>query len=217
MPTINLLIADDHEIFLDGMHVLLKKVPDIEIVGEANNGQQLVRLAKELKPDVVITDIKMPVMDGIEATKLLTQEMPEIGIIALSMYEEENLIVEMLEAGAKGYLLKNAHKTEILQAIQAVYKGQTYYCNRTSTSLVKLLVNSSFNPHRKEDKQKLSDREIDVIRLICKEMANKEIAAELNLSVRTVEGYREKIEEKINAKNAAGIVVYAIKNGIYKI
>jgi DNA-binding NarL/FixJ family response regulator len=217
MPTINVLIADDHEIFLDGMHVLLKKVPNIEVVGEASNGQQLVRLAKELKPDVVITDIKMPVMDGIEATKQLTAEVPEIGIIALSMYEEENLIVEMLEAGAKGYLLKNAHKTEIVQAIESVYKGQTYYCNRTSTRLVKLLVNSNYNPNRKEEKAKLSDREKDVIRLICREMANKEIAIELNLSVRTVEGYREKIEEKINAKNAAGIVVYAIKNGIYKI
>ena len=107
---IRIVLADDHEIFRDGFKVMIKKQPSVQLVGEAANGEELIRQTRELKPDVVITDIKMPVMDGVEATKQLTSEFPEIGIIALSMFDEENLIVEMLEAGAKGYLLKNAHK-----------------------------------------------------------------------------------------------------------
>jgi DNA-binding NarL/FixJ family response regulator len=217
MPVIRVVIADDHEIFLDGMQVLLKKVPNIEIAGEASNGNELIKLVKQEVPDVVITDIKMPVKDGIEATKELTKEMPGIGIIALSMFEEESLIVEMLEAGAKGYMLKNAHKQEIISAIETVYKGQAYYCSRTNTKLVQMLASSSFNPHKIEQKPDLSEKEKSIVRLLCQQYSNKEIASELNISIRTVEGHRDRIEEKINARNAAGIVVYAIKNGIYKI
>src|SRR5215207_1311812 len=120
IPPIRIVLADDHEIFRDGFKVMIKKQPSVQLVGEAANGEELIALTSQLRPDVIITDIKMPVMDGIEATKRLTADFPEIGIIALSMFDEENLIVEMLEAGAKGYLLKNAHKDEILEAIKTV-------------------------------------------------------------------------------------------------
>jgi DNA-binding NarL/FixJ family response regulator len=123
----------------------------------------------------------------------------------------------MLEAGAKGYLLKNAHKDEIITAVEAVYNDQTYYCNHTSRKLTKMIADSSFNPHRRPIKPEFSDKEINVMRLVCQEFSNKEIALQLKLSVRTIEGYRDKIQEKINARNTAGIVVYAIRNRIYQV
>ena len=132
------------------------------------------------------------------------------------MFDEENLIVDMLEAGAKGYLLKNAHKSEILAAVDSVYRDQTYYCHHTSRKLTKMIAESSFNPHRQSAQPEFSEREISVMRYICQELSNREIAFNLKLSVRTIEGYRERIQEKINARNVAGIIVYAIKNRIYQ-
>ena len=214
---IKIILADDHELFRDGFKVMLKKHPEVELVGEASNGEELVALAGELKPDVVITDIKMPKVDGVEAAKRLTADHPSIGIIALSMFDEEAQIVDMLEAGAKGYLLKNAHKQEILDAIKAVNLNQTYYCATTSGKLAKMIARSSFDPHRKQKAVEFSEKELSVMRMVCEEKTNKEIADKLGLSVRTVEGYRDKIQEKISAKNSAGIVVYAIKNNIFKI
>lgn len=213
---IDIILADDHEIFRDGFAVMLKKITEINLAGEASNGEELIKLMRTLKPQVIVTDIKMPKMDGIEATKRLKKEFPSVGIIALSMFDEENLIVDMLEAGAKGYLLKNAHKTEIIAAIKSVYKDEPYYCKDTSHKLAQMIAKSRFNPYKKRPKIEFSEKEIAIINLICGEYSNKEIADKLILSKRTVEGYREKILEKIDAKNTAGIVVYAIKNNIYK-
>ena len=214
---IRIILADDHEIFRDGFKVMLKKQPSVQLIAEAANGEELITLTRELKPDVVVTDIKMPRMDGIEATKRLAHDYPHIGIIALSMFDEENLIVDMLEAGAKGYLLKNAHKDEIIEAINTVNMGHTYYCDDTSSKLAQMIARSNFRPSVKTVKPEFSEREFAVIRFICQEMSNKEIAYNLNLSIRTIEGYRDRILEKIGAKNAAGVVVYAIKNNIYKV
>ena len=213
---IRIVLADDHEIFRDGFKAMIKKQPSVELIAEAANGQELVEKCRQLKPDVVVTDIKMPKMDGLEAAKILSQEMPDIGIIALSMMDEENLIIDMLEAGAKGYLLKNAHKDEILDAIKSVNRKQIYYCNETSTKLAKMIAKSNVSNDMKAGPS-FSEKEIEVIRCICQEMTNKEIAPRLNLSIRTIEGYRDKIQEKIGAKNAAGIVIYAIKHNIYSV
>ena len=215
--TIRLIIADDHEIFRDGLALMLSRQKDIVLLGQAANGKELIELTGQHQPDVIITDIKMPVMDGIQASKLILKNQPDVKIIALSMFDEETLIVDMLEAGAKGYLLKNAHKDEIIAAVEAVYNDQTYYCNHTSRKLTKMIADSSFNPNRRPVKPELSEKEINVMRLVCQEFSNKEIASQLKLSVRTIEGYREKIQEKINARNTAGIVVYAIKNRIYQV
>ena len=214
---IRIILADDHELFRDGFKVMLKKQPSVALVAEASNGEELIQLTRELRPDVVVTDIKMPKLDGIEAAKQLSAEMPLVGIIALSMFDEENLIVDMLEAGAKGYLLKNAHKDEIMDAIRTVNMGETYYCNHTSGKLAQLIAKSKFTPVSRAPKVQLTEKEIEVIRHICEQMTNKEIAGKINLSIRTVEGYRDRIQEKIGAKNMAGIVVYAIKNNIYKV
>ena len=213
--TINIILADDHEIFRDGFRVMINKIPSITLIGEASNGEELVRLSKMLNPDVVITDIKMPLMDGIEATRKLKNLIPSVGVIAFSMFNEDNLIVDMLEAGAKGYLLKNAHKDEIVAAVSAVFKDETFYCKSTSSRLAQMIASSSFNPY-KNIKSDLSEKEIMIIKLICEQYVNKEIADKLQLSKRTIEGYRERILEKIKAKNTAGIVVYAIKNKIYQ-
>jgi len=215
---IRIVLADDHEIFRDGFKAMLKKQPSVELIGEASDGEELVEITRRLKPDVVVTDIKMPKMDGLQAAKILSAEFPNIGIIALSMIDEETLIIDMLEAGAKGYLLKNAHKTEIIEAIKAVNNDHVYYCDGTSARLTKMIAKSDKIPfNRKAPKPELSQKEIDVIQLVCEEMTNKEIADRLNLSIRTIEGYRDRILEKIGARNSAGIVVYAIRNKIYNI
>jgi len=151
-------------------------------------------------------------MDGIEATKYLTHNFPSLKIIALSMFDEENLIIEMLEAGAKGYLLKNADKREILEAIEQVSQDKVFYCQHTSAKLATMIVKSKFNPLKKSEQISFNDRETDIIKLICQQFTAQEIGDKLFLSKRTVEGYRTKILEKINAKNTAGVVIYALKH-----
>ena len=217
MSTIRIVLADDHEIFRDGFRAMLKKQPSVLLIGEASNGEELIELAGKLNPDVIVTDIKMPRLDGLDATRRLTAEFPHIGIIALSMFDEENLIVDMLDAGAKGYLLKNAHKDEIIEAIKSVKAGQTYYCDGTSLKLAEMIGKSRHSVLTNQKKPDFSEKDLEVIRCICTQMSNKEIAARLNLSIRTIEGYRDRIQEKIGARNAAGIVVYAIKNKIYQL
>lgn len=214
---IKIILADDHELFRDGFGVMIKKQHDIELIGEAENGEELLRMVHELKPEVVITDIKMPKMDGIELMHRLKQEYPHIGVIALTSYDEENLIVEMLEAGAKGYLLKSANKEEIVEAIEKVYNDKTHYCNQTSRRLAQLIAKSAFNPFRKKKPIQFNDREIAIMQMVCQGLTNKEIAGQLFLSKRTVETHRENIMEKIGESSSAGMIVYAIKTGIYKI
>jgi two-component system, NarL family, response regulator NreC len=212
--TIRLVIADDHEIFRDGLALMLSKQDSLSLVGQAGDGRELVQLVTEQRPDLVITDIKMPKLDGIAASKLLLRENPELKIIALSMFDEENLIVEMLETGAKGYLLKNADKKEILEAIFAVYEGEIFYCRDTTARLATLIVKSKFDPHKKKISALFTDREKEIIRLICLQCTAQEIGDRLFLSKRTVEGYRTRILEKMGARNTAGVVVFALRQGM---
>ena len=214
---IRVLLADDHEIFLDGLQAMLTRQPDIEVVGLASNGQECIRLAQNLHPDIILTDIMMPNTDGIAVAKFLTEHEPAIHIIALSMFDQENLIVDMLEAGAKGYLIKNANKSEILEAIHSVHHNLPYYCRSTTTRLARLIGQSRYHPNEMKDMVSFSDREKEIIRLICEEKTTKEIAELLYMGSRTVEGYRIKILEKMQAHSVAGIVIYAIKHKLYKV
>ena len=214
---IRIIIADDHEIFRDGFKLMLSKQKDIKLVGEAENGRELLELTRQHLPDVIITDIKMPIMDGIAATFKIAEEFPHIGIIGLSMFDEDDLIVDMLEAGAKGFLIKNANKDQIIEAIRTVYQDEPYYCRTTSNKLTQMIAKSRFNPYKKTQKAEFTEREKEIIQMISQEMTNKEIGDKIFLSVRTVEGHRLKILEKMGVKNTVGLVVYAIKNGLLKI
>jgi two-component system, NarL family, response regulator NreC len=213
---ITVVIADDHEIFRDGLKLVLTRKNGIDLMGEAENGKALIHLVHQLKPDVVVTDIKMPEMDGVEATRLLTQNYSDINVISLSMFDEEDLVVEMFEAGARGYLVKNANKTEIIEAIETVNNGQPYFSDSGNNRLTQKLANSRFNPFSKTRPPAFTPRELNVIELICNQCTNKEIADVLYISARTVEGIRLRIIEKMNVKNTVGLVIYAIKTGLFK-
>src|SRR5665213_1294912 len=144
---IRIILADDHEIFRDGFTNLINMQPGIELVAEAADGEQLIRVTQKFLPDVVLTDIKMPVMDGIEATRDIAKKFPHIGIIALSMFNDDDLLFDMMEAGAKGYLLKNAQKEEVISAINSVNKNAQYFCNDTQLKLAKLNFKNRRNNH----------------------------------------------------------------------
>jgi DNA-binding NarL/FixJ family response regulator len=215
MVPIRIIIADDHELILDGLRSMLKKVAEIELVDEASNGEQLLASTRKLQPDVVLTDVKMPKLDGIQATMKIKEEFPHIGIIALSSYDEQHLIIEMLNAGAKGYLLKTSHKDEIIKAIKAVYKDEVYYCANTNARLADMISRRNSDPLRKDKMPCFTERELQVIEFMCKGLPSKLIADKLGLSKRTVERYRDVIMEKMDVHNATAAVSYAITHKVY--
>lgn len=214
---IRVIIVDDHEVYRDGLRLLMGRDPLIEIVGEASNGRILLELPGLVRADVILMDIRMPVMDGVQAMREIRATYPGIACIALSTFDNEHLIVEALEAGARGYIIKNARIGEILEAIRAVHAGQPYYCQSTSGHLARMIAVSSFNPYAHKEKERFSKKDIEIIRLICEEKSSKQIGEELFMSTRTVEGIRAKILEKMNVKTSAGIAIYAIKHAIYPI
>jgi two-component system, NarL family, response regulator NreC len=213
---VRVVIADDHEVFRDGLKTLLEKNELIQIVGEASNGHELIEICREVKPDIALTDIKMPIMDGIEASAYIYSHFPSIKIIALSMFNQDNLILDMINAGASGYLIKNASKKEIIEAINSVNKDIPYYCRSTSIKLAKLIGANGLG-NKSFEKISFSEKEIEIIKLICEEKTSKEIADIIFVSPRTVDEYRERIREKMKVKGTAGIVIYALQNDLIKI
>lgn len=208
---ISLVIADDHQLLRDGLAFILSKEAGLKITGIARNGAELVQLVGQHKPDVVLTDIVMPLLNGIEATRQIKNLSPATEVIALSMFDEQSVIVEMLEAGAIGYLLKNADRSEILDAIHSVSDHEHYYCKEISVKLAKyvLLSNSRHQPVITFTK-----KELEVIRYICKELTTQQIGKKLYLSKRTIDGYRSSILNKMNVKGTAGIVMYAMQHNL---
>lgn len=213
---IRILIADDHELILDALQSLLNKQEGLQVIGVAKDGDRLREMSLKLSPDIILTDIKMPVLNGVDATRSILSVQPFIGIIALTMLDNEYSVVEMLEAGAKGYLVKNASKEDIIEAIHAVNQGLPYYCHHTTPLLTRLIAESRFDPYHGRAKLTFDERERAIIRLICEEKTNQEIADELYLSVRTVEWHRLNVTRKIQARNIAGVIIYAIKTGLYQ-
>lgn len=214
---IRIIIADDHDVYRDGLQLLLSKDASIQVAGEAEDGRALMEMIPGIQPDIVITDLRMPVMDGVAAIGMISREYPGIKTIALSTFDSEHLIVEALEAGAVGYIIKNAQKGEITDAIRTVYEGHPYYCKSTSLRLVKMISNSNFNPYNIRETQIFTEKDKEIIKLICEEKSNKEIGEALFMSSRTVEGIRSRILEKMKVRTAAGIAIYAIKNSLYKL
>jgi DNA-binding NarL/FixJ family response regulator len=218
MKQINLAIADDHKIFRNGLKATLEDCPDFKLLIEASNGKELIGQLATRMPDVVLMDIKMPEMDGMQTTAYIHQHFKQVKVLALSMHNEDKYIVDMMKAGASGYLLKNAEPEEIIEAIQTVYDKGFYFNEHLSVTLIKQLVGpGSYAEGVGQQQIDLNDREIEVLRLVCQEHSNQEIADKIFLSVRTVEGYRARLFEKTGSKNLVGLVIFAIKKGIISV
>lgn len=214
MAIIKYTIADDHKIFRQGLRYALADDHKLKLVGEAENGVELLQLLEKQKTDVVLLDIKMPEMDGIETTMKLQERYPEVKILILTTHEEENFIIHLLELGANGYLLKNAEPDEIKNAIHYVFENDYYFNDLVSNAMLRNITYKNKRDTGSEEDIKLNEREIEVLKLICQELTTAEIAEKIYLSSRTVEGIRTNLIEKVGARNAAGLVVYAIKSGI---
>lgn len=212
---LRIVIADDHKMVREGLQIMIGKMDDVEIVGEASDGEELVNMTRLLKPDVIMADVKMPRCSGVEATRIIKKEFPHIGVVALSSFDEESLILDMLNAGAKGYLLKNASTQEISEALKAVYRDDSYYCRDVNLKLAQIVAKGGQFIEYKRIRDQFTPREIEITEMICESLSSKEIAEILNLKTRTVERYRDIIMNKMEVKNAAGLVIFAVKNGLF--
>ena len=209
---INIVITDDHKLFRKGIIALLEDFDFIGEINEASNGKELLELLSVIKilPDIIFLDLRMPVMDGVEAQQKIRELYPGIKVIILTMEDDEQFILHLISEGVNGYLLKNADPVEMEQAILKVYEKGFYFSEDISSLVLKNLnkkekAETIFNPD-------FSERELQVLKLICKEYTNAEIAETFDVSIRTAEGYRQKLVEKTGAKNIAGLVVLALKH-----
>jgi DNA-binding NarL/FixJ family response regulator len=210
---IKVLIADDHKIFREGIRSILEKEKDIQVVEEAANGKEIIEKINDNDVDVVLLDIDIGKPNGIEICEILKRDYPEVRILILSMMGLHDFIIQALEKGATGFLLKNAGKDEVLTAIRSVAKGDSYFSREVSTILIEHLNKPRTLKKRLSDIP-LSARELEVLKLISQEYSNPEIAAKLFISVRTVDTHRRNLLEKLGVKNTAGLVKYAIQKGI---
>jgi DNA-binding NarL/FixJ family response regulator len=214
MEVIKVAIADDHKIFRKGVILSLRPFTNIKFVLEADNGDQLLEGVPSSEPDVVLMDLRMPGKDGIEATKVLSKQYPNIHVIVLSMYEDDRFVSHMMENGASGYLLKNAEPQEIRRAIMDVHEKGYYLNNFVNRILLK-------KSHAKQKASPslyseitITDREKDVLKFICMEFTAQEIAQKMDISPRTVEAIKDRLMERFGSKNTAGLVFFAVKNNL---
>lgn len=212
MNPIKVLLADDHQIIIDGLKSLIKNTAGIVVAGEANNGREALRLLNLIKFDVVLMDIDMPVMNGIDALKALKKTHSEVKVIILSMHQEAGMIKSLMAIGADGYLLKSTSQEELLGAIRKVAAGQHYFSSEVTLSLLNNPKNNF--PSSKPKIEMLTDREEEILKLIAEGFSNKEIGIKLFISHRTVDTHRTNLMKKLNTSNIAGLISYAIKNGI---
>lgn len=206
---IRVLLADDHAMVRKGFHLILEAQPDMEIVGEAGNGREAVELAEKLHPDVVVMDVAMPELNGIEATRRLAASSPHTRILALSMHKDSVYVREILRAGPRGYLLKDSIDTDLISAVRAVARGDGYISPGVSDAVL-----SDYRHHVTDPLDLLTSREREVLQMIAESKTNKEIAAALNLSVYTVEAHRGKIMEKLNLHSTGELVRFAVRHGL---
>ena len=213
MAKIKVLIADDHAVVREGTRRILEQEPDMVVVGEAGDGDEAVNLATSLKPDVAIIDIAMPGMDGIEATKRIKAARPSINVLILSAYDDDQFIFSLLEAGAAGYLLKSIRGRELVDAIRAVYSGESVLHPTIARKVLNHFVSTSGKPEGQEPSGVLSDREMEVLKLAAKGLSNQDIAEKLCLSIRTVQGHLGHIFNKLQVGSRTEAVVRALKEG----
>ena len=211
---IRILVADDHDIVRAGLKSLLERQEDIEIVGEAADGRELVRLAEKLAPSIVVTDIAMPQLNGIDATAQILHHDPDIRVIILSMYADEEFLVRALTAGVKGYLLKDAVQADLLRAVRAVATGRSFFSPAIAQTLAEDYVRQLQHRGLEDSYELLTEREREVLQLLAEGKSNKEVATVLNISPYTVETHRTHLMQKLNLHNTAEVVLYAVRKKI---
>ena len=210
---IRVLLADDHKILREGLKALLEREPGITVVGGAGDGEEAVRTAAATGPDVVVMDLNMPVMSGIEATRMITAADPQVRVIALSMVLDRESVVETLKAGARGYVLKDCAAEELLEAIHEVMKGENYLSSRITTMILTDYLQTS-SPQAESPLDRLTPREQDILKLIADGRNTKEIAFDLGLSIKTVEARRLDLMKKLNLYSIAELTKLAIREGL---
>jgi two-component system nitrate/nitrite response regulator NarL len=216
MKTTKVLIADDHEVVRDGLKNILMSLGNISVVGEVANGEEAVNVYGTIKPDVVIMDISMPGMNGIEATRIIKESDPNAKILILTMHDNQEYLNQIIRSGAKGFVLKNTDKEELLEAVKAVAAGENFF----SKDISKLIIDNYIRSAKETDKTDgfkevpLTKREIEILKLIASGYSNQEIANILYISYNTVDTHRKNIMHKLSIKNTAGLVRYAIEKGL---
>ncbi|HEU0122797.1 MAG TPA: response regulator transcription factor [Bryobacteraceae bacterium] len=206
---IRVLLADDHAVVRQGFRMILGAQTDMEIVGEAGNGREAVQMSDQLQPDVVVMDVAMPELNGIEATRRITEAAPHTRVLALSMHKDSVYVREILRAGARGYLLKDSIDVDLLAAVRAIAKGEGYLSPAVSDAVL-----SDYRKHVTDPLDLLSSREREVLQQIAEGKTNKEIATSLNLSVYTVDAHRGRIMEKLNLHSTSELVRFAVRKGL---
>lgn len=211
---LKIFIVDDHEFFRNGLKMVINRLKYAKVTGEASNGKEFLEGLREDEPDIVLIDIQMPLMNGIEATRLALEDYPDLKIVALTMFDDEEYIQSMIDAGAKGFLLKNITKDILDQALQAIQAGKNYYSPELFDFFTKKVVSE---PRSDDGEIQLTRREKEVLQLICDGLNNKEIADKLFISERTVVGHKSNLLSKTNTKSSVGLLSYAIKNKLVEV
>jgi len=216
MPRLRILLADDHTVVRQGLRKVLEARPDMEVVAEAGDGREAVRQAEEHKPDVAIVDVAMPLLNGIEAVRQITRKVPGTRLLVLSMHADEAYVTQMLRAGAAGYLLKDSADVDLLQAVEAVSVGKSFFSPAIARVIADDYVRQLADRGITDRYELLSEREREIFQLIAEGKTNKEIAALLFLSPSTVDTHRSRIMEKLDVHSAAEIVLYAVRKGVIR-
>ena len=210
---VKVLIVDDHEIMRDGMSALLHKYSEFEVVGQAADGREALEMASQLKPDLVIMDVGMPNLNGVDATRQLLTQQPDLRVMALSTHSDGPVVAKMIKAGASGYMLKESAFEELIEGITALLEGKTFLCKKISKVVFSEYVGMITNPKTKNG-DGLTGREREVLQLVSEGHTTREIAEMLKLSTKTIDSHREHIMEKLGIRNIAGLTKYAIREGL---
>src|SRR3984893_3194456 len=214
MRKTRVLLADDHQLMRSGLRLMLEREPDLTVVGEAGDGREAVALAKTLKPEVVVMDIGMPNLNGIEAALQMTQHNPELAVVMLSMHSDESYVLRALKAGARGYLLKDSAEADLIKAVHVVAGGKSFFSPAVSKVLLDDYVRKLKRSGTEDAYDLLTPREREILQLIAEGKSNKDVANLLHLSVYTVESHRSNLMEKLNLKGVPELILYAVRKGI---